>query len=67
MSNEEFLKILESHDWYYIFADAFSSADSYERYKKGLKEELYIKSLCKTNKDFNEIYKQKLNEKFSNI
>jgi len=57
MSQEEFLKLLETHDWFYMYSD------DHRYYTKGSDESARIQAIMKDDKELQEVYKNYVEER----
>ena len=61
MDKEQFIKLLEDHDWWY------SMSDDMRKWNAGLKEITEIEKLCKGNEEFTKLYEEKRDQIFQNV
>lgn len=52
MTVEEFTKLLDAHDWYYMYSDDHSA------YNKGRSESIAIMNIMRGNKELGKIYEE---------
>lgn len=60
IKKSDYARMLEEHDWYYMFSD-----DS-RAYNAGYKNALYIRELADGNEEFARMYQEKYNKVYQN-